>query len=666
MIESDMMRKFWIVLGLLFSITADSGLGFYHTSGKNIVDTNGNAVLLKGYGLGGWLVPEGYMLHFPRFGSPTSIRNQIVDVIGESAADEFFQLYRQNYVTEKDIARIAGWGFNSIRLPFHYEFFSPKDQPGVYIETGFTFIDSLLNWCKRNGMVVILDMHCAPGGQNSGNISDSDGSAKLWTVPLNQDRTVAIWEKIAERYANEEWIIGYDLLNEPVMPSGYTNTDLRNLYIRIRNSIREVDNNHILFIEGSVYATDFASLTLRFDPNMAYSFHKYWNETTVSTIQAYLNIRDNQNIPLWMGESGENSNPWYYETVKVMNSLNISWNWWSHKKFETTTSPLSAKLPTNFQQLVDYWNGQGAKPSTALAKSILMEMAGNLALDKCVFLPDVIAALMDDEFGTATKPYKAHEAPGIIGAADYDLGTQGLAYYDNDYKRTRWDVFQPWNNGYQYRNDGVDIETKSGSLNEFNVGWIETGEWLTYTVNVLYDGNYKFVCRVASANTGGKFRLIIDGQNVTGDVTAPNTGGWQNWKDVQTTALPLTKGVHQLKIEVVTGGFNLAQIQINPTQNGVFEEFDEYIFVGKNYPNPFNESTVIPIFIGARSHIDLTVFDLRGQLVKTLANQIYPPGHYSFEWDGQDENGRAVGSGVFIYRLNVGGKERSWLVSHLK
>ncbi|RKY55914.1 MAG: glycoside hydrolase family 5, partial [Candidatus Neomarinimicrobiota bacterium] len=118
--------------------------GFFKTLGFDIVDPDGNKFILKGYGLGGWLVPEGYMLHTPGFGSPSSIRNQIVDVIGEEETKKFFELYRKNYVTEKDIELIAQWGFNSIRLPFHYEFFSPIDSPGVFIDDGFDIIDTLL------------------------------------------------------------------------------------------------------------------------------------------------------------------------------------------------------------------------------------------------------------------------------------------------------------------------------------------------------------------------------------------------------------------------------------------------------------------------------------------------------------------------------------------
>lgn len=660
-----MFKKIFLIL-VLSLIAFVPASGFLKVLGQRIVDENNQNVLLKGYGLGGWLVPEGYMLHFPGTGSPSSIRQQIVSVIGTDGADEFFELYRKNYVTEADIALIADWGFNSIRLPFHYEFFSPIDSPGVFIETGFQFVDSTLVWCKRHNLYLILDMHCAPGGQNADNISDSDGTARLWTESANQDRTVAIWRHIAEYYANEEGIIGYDLLNEPVMPSGYSNANLCSLYIRIRDAIREVDTNHILFIEGSQYATDFTSLTPRFDANMVYAFHKYWSETTQSTIQSLLNIRSNYTAPLWLGESGENSDPWYYETVTLMNTQNIGWNWWAHKKFATTTSPLSATLPTNIDLLVDYWNGSGAQPSVSQAKTILMEMAASLALDKCAYRPDVIAALTDDEFGTTVKPYKIHDVPGVIAAVDYDIGTQGIAYYDNDYRRVRWDIWQPWNDGGEYRNDGVDVETKSAALNEYDIGWIEDGEWLSYTVNVLYNSNYKIICKVASTNASGRFRLLIDDQDMTGQLSAPNTGGWQTWKEVATSEIALTKGTHQLKFEVITGGFNLFQIQINPVSNGVFQEFTDRVFIGKNYPNPFNATTTLPFYISETTRVELAIYDLRGCLVRTLYKSRLDAGCYAVQWDGRDENGKPVASGNYLYHLITNSKERSWQVLLLR
>ena len=83
---------------------------------------------------------------------------------------------------------------------------------------------------------------------------------------------------------------------------------------------------------------------------------------------------------------------------------------------------------------------------------------------------------------------------------------------DNDYERTRWDVFQPWNRGYQYRNDGVDIEhSRDSGGPEYSVGWTENGEWLNYQIKALYAGKFDVFVRVASTEDGGKMRLERNG-----------------------------------------------------------------------------------------------------------------------------------------------------------
>src|SRR5690606_27791901 len=217
------------------------GAGYFRAENGQILDPDGVPVILRGIGLGGWLVPEGYMLHIsaPDGGSPRTIRAQIEDLIGEEDTDAFFELYRANFVAEKDIAAIAEWGYDHVRLPFHYlDFWDPEGQE--IREEGFELLDTSLGWCRTHGLYVILDMHAAPGAQNAGNISDSDGMARLWTEPEPyQDWTVEIWREIAVRYADETLIIGYDLLNEPVLPEGVPGNDLRDLYVRIAGAIRE-------------------------------------------------------------------------------------------------------------------------------------------------------------------------------------------------------------------------------------------------------------------------------------------------------------------------------------------------------------------------------------------------------------------------------------------
>ena len=630
--------------------------GFFKTLGFDIVDPDGNKFILKGYGLGGWLVPEGYMLHTPGFGSPSSIRNQIVDVIGEEETKKFFELYRKNYVTEKDIELIAQWGFNSIRLPFHYEFFSPIDSPGVFIDVGFEIIDTLLVWCKRNGLYIILDMHCAPGGQNAGNISDSDGEAKLWLETANQDRTVEIWKRIAEYYKDEEWIIGYDLLNEPVLPNGYSTASFRAFFVRLTNAIREVDNNHIVFIEGNWYATDFTGLPPRFDSNMVWAFHKYWSETNLSSIQQYRNLRTQTVTPLWLGESGENSNVWYYETVKLMEQQSVGWNWWAHKKFETITSPLSAIITPEYQQIIDYWNGRTSKPSQSFAIAALTDMANKLKLENCIFRPDVIAAITDPEFGTVSKPYTVNIIPGTIDAVNYDIGTNGVAYYDNDYKRIRWDEYQPWNLGYAYRNDGVDIEENNGL---YNIGWIEDNEWVKYTVEIAYGGKYNISFRVAGTSGNGQIQVVIDDQVIIQSLNVPNTGGWDSWQTITEDSVDLPQGTHHMRLNFIRGGFNLRKMTFSLIDNSIIEEVTSYLYIGKNYPNPFNNQTTIPVILTRPTEIRMTVFDVKGVKVTDLVSAMLPAGLTNVIWDGTNVRGKQVSAGVYFYQLNINSDQKA-------
>jgi endoglucanase len=619
------LRSFFIPI-LLFLLFFQDGHAFLKTQGREIVDSNGQKILLRGFGLGGWLVQEGYQLHIPGFGSPSSIRTMIVDLIGQENADQFYQRYISNYVTEEDIQKIASWGVNSIRLPFNYRLLTPEDQPGVYLEEGFQIMDRLLEWCEKNKLYLILDMHCAPGGQNKDNISDADGvAARLWTNPANQDRTVEIWRKITERYATEKWIGGYDLLNEPVMPSGYTNRDLRALYIRITRAIREVDTNHIIFIEGNWYATDFNLLTPAFDVDLVYSFHKYWNENTQSAIQNYLNVRNQTNCPLWLGESGENSNTWFYDCIQLMEKNNIGWNWWTHKKIETTTSPYSSPISANYQRVLDYWNGQASKPTVEYATASLFQMADNLRLVKCDFRPDVLAALTRSDFGSRATSYKAHHIPGTIRCVDFDIGNVGVSYSDRDYQNIK--SGGQWNRGYKYRNDGVDIEISDDALGApYNVGYIENGEWLLFTVMVDDSGEYSVEFRVASPGSSGKLQLFLNNQPLTSTISVPNTGGWKTWQTISTSEnVSIPAGTHALKLVFVQGGFNINFLRFNlksaPVKDSYhFDQVMDTVFLAQNYPNPFNSSTSIVYDLAVDCFVTIEIYDLPGKSIATLIN----------------------------------------------
>ena len=159
-----------IVSGMLIDFPAQ---GFLHRVDKKIYNGSGQEVLLKGIGLGGWLVQEGYMLQTSSFANAQwQIRQKIEQLIGTTNTENFYQAYRNNYVRKADIDSLKKWGFNSIRLPMHYNLFAENSNPPVFLNLGFEIIDSLLSWCEANQIYLILDMHAAPGGQSDEPISD--------------------------------------------------------------------------------------------------------------------------------------------------------------------------------------------------------------------------------------------------------------------------------------------------------------------------------------------------------------------------------------------------------------------------------------------------------------------------------------------------------------
>ncbi len=635
----------------LQSVDLDSD-GYYTISGLEILDPQGQPAMIKGVGLGGWLMPEGYMLHInaPHGGGPTAIRNQMIDLIGEADTERFFELYTKNYVQEKDIKQIAEWGFDHIRLPFHYKLFYDPDAD-QFESDGFELLDQFLLWCKMYELGVILDMHAAPGAQNEGGISDSDGTARLWTEPDKYwPQTIRIWREIARRYNDEKIIIGYDLINEPVIPAGVETVELRNLYQKIIEAVRPLDPQHILFLEGNYYATTFGDLEPPLDENMVYAFHKYWNGTAVNSIQYLLDLRNRTDKPLWLGETGENSNPWFYAVTRLMEDHGIGANWWTHKKIETTTSPLSAPFSPGYQAVVDYWRGQGIKPSEEDAERALFGMAQNLDLDSCRVNPGVLASIFDPDFGSLRRPFKEHTIPGQINAADYDIGNQGVTYSDSDVMATTG-APGGGNNGTKYRNDGVDIESSTDSEGfEYNVGWTQRLEWITYTVQVAQDGRYDAEIRVASQPGGGVFRLLLNDEQLGDDVTVSSTGGWQNWRTATLQNLEINAGTHILKILIVEPNANINRLTFKPSSPTAVDEHDELLVepaIVSTYPNPFTDAVRINFTTPQPSNVHAEFYDVLGRRVFETAKAGYREGEHTMTLQPE------LAPGVYMFRLIV-------------
>ncbi len=620
--------------------------GFLRTDGQLIRDKDGNVLILKGMGLGGWLLQEGYMLNMQVFANAEwEIRSRIEDLIGAANTDEFYRRYRQNFVQRKDIDSLKAWGFNSVRLPLNYKLLTPLDQPGVYLEAGFATIDSVLRWCEANQMYLILDLHSAPGGQSAGPIADYAGPPSLWESAEYRSRTVELWRTMAARYANETWIGGYDILNETAWDLGAGNVPLRDLLVAITQAIRTVDTNHVVFIEGNWYATNFAGLTPPWDNNMAYSFHKYWGETTTSTISGYLDIRNTYNVPLWLGETGENSNEWFTRNVELMADHSIGWAWWTLKKFGSISSPYSVRMTEGYEQLLSYWRGQTARPTAAAATAILFDMADRIDSDSCQIRYDVIDALMYHPFRTVRVPYVHHTLPGRIFATDYDNGRQGDAYYDTGFQNVGNGSY---NDGWVYRNDGVDIWGCSDTItNGFYVGRIASGERLNYTVVVPQTDTFFVTIRISGFATGGKIKFRWDGADISPFMDVPLTGGDENWVTMELGRTVFTQGTHEFGMTFAFGGFNVNYVDIvsATSTGGGGEPVPTAYRLFQNYPNPFNPGTTIRFALPERSHVRIEIMNILGQMVDIIEPGGKDAGSHEVDWKTD------ASTGIFLYRL---------------
>ena len=325
---------------------------YVHTQGKEIVDGSGKPFLIHATNLGNWFLPEGYMWLFdggPQ--APREIEDLVTELLGPDKAADFWREYRENYITRQDIHLIHEAGFNAIRVPLHYKYFETDDAEG------FRLLDRVVEWSREEGLYVILDLHAAPGGQNGANIDDSYGYPWLFDSPKEQAHLVAIWQRLARHYRDSTTVMGYDLLNEPIpnFPGlEQFNAKLEPVYRKVTSAVREVDKHHILFLGGAQWDGNFSVFGPPFDSNTAYTFHQYWMTPDQKAVQKYVDFRDKYNVPVWLGESGENTDAWIATYRAVLEKNDIGWAFWPYKKMAKTSAVVAITPPEGWDQIVAF------------------------------------------------------------------------------------------------------------------------------------------------------------------------------------------------------------------------------------------------------------------------------------------------------------------------
>lgn len=580
MILKIRLAKTLALLPVLMLFTNVNGQGYLRAVEKRIVNEKGENVLLRGMGLGGWMLQEGYMLRVNGEGQQNKIRSRIKDLIGQSKTEAFYNSWLDNHTRKIDIDSMKAWGFNSVRLPMHYNLYTlpiekePVKGQNTWLEKGFRMTDSLLKWCTQNKMYLILDLHAAPGGQGKDlNISDGDTTKpSLWESEQNQQKTIDLWKKLALRYVNEPWIGAYDLINEPNWgfedlandKNGLKekkNEPLRKLLIDITKAIREVDQKHIIIIEGNGWGNNYNGIFPLWDKNMVLSFHKYWNYNNQASIQHIVDTRDKYNVPVWLGETGENSNVWFTEAIRLLENNNIGWAWWPLKKLGNN-NPMQIPSNAGYEKILAFWSRRSPQPSETEAYEGLLKLASSAKLENTIIKRDVIDAMFRQPFSEKAVPYKANAIIDgtVINAVDYDLGRNGVAYFDTD--TTDYHLSngkRGGNSGRVYRNDGVDIRTDSSLKDVYYVFNTAAGEWLQYTMHAPTKGQYIIKLSLQAKGSGGKITLTRNNQTILKELAIPSAAN--EWIEISLATVSLQAGKNVLRLYIDEGDMNIKHLR---------------------------------------------------------------------------------------------------------
>ena len=333
---------------------------YLHTEGKNIVQDDGRRIFLRGTCIGTWLNLESFMTG--HVGNESHVRDTLALVLGQERADAFIGGFLDNFITEDDFRYMAQIGMNVARIALNYRYLEDDAAPGAYKPDGFRYLDKAVEWAKKYGVYIIVDLHALPGWQNNRWHSDNPhGYTLLFSQKTYRTRAIELWRHIARHYVQEPAIAGYDLMNEPEAADA---RELTGLYEEIIAAIRETGDRHIIFLEGNDRGMDFDGLERLEGENVGFSSHNY-NSVTLnscaypgmllgkytdrSTLERMFLHRTGwllkRNAPSWVGEfstifDGDVYHPTQADVARlkalrdeleIFNAYEQHWTIWSYK-----------------------------------------------------------------------------------------------------------------------------------------------------------------------------------------------------------------------------------------------------------------------------------------------------------------------------------------------
>jgi aryl-phospho-beta-D-glucosidase BglC (GH1 family) len=515
---------------------------------KGPTDTVGSVVVLRGVNLGNYLLIEPWLNGWVS-GTITAVnesdyytlRTVLEDRFGAADAQTLLQTYRDSYLTDADFDFLMRMGVSLIRLPIYYR--DLQDDEGNLIPEGFEDIDRVIEASADRGMVVLLDLHGAPGAQSVDCWTGRCNFNKLFQGTeaeqnLYQTQTITLWMAIADRYKDNTAVMGYDLLNEPIgalvdsLPSLDRLKSFWGYYDRLYDAVRAKDARHIVVMEAIWDLNTLPNPAQYGWDNVVYQLHTYcsWcedqNPSHADRAKAHRAFVDDKvamvrtyrdgcqvQVPILIGEftAYDNQDTWSYY-LEHFNDQGWSWTLWTYK-MAIPNSP---------------WG-------------LLTDHAYDVAT-----LPkfredsyDTLLAKLSQQFSTTTRYVPNEPLVSTVGQ-----------YVNEPYALPALNRFQA-----EYYDDVSGAAAYTSPVG--HIGSLDTGDWVRYNALKFTPDLSTFVANLAVDNSNAGKQIEVRLDQVTGTIigtlTVAGTGGWWTFVDQHTPISPTT-GTHAVYLTFAGGG----------------------------------------------------------------------------------------------------------------
>lgn len=529
-----LLACFSLIHPFISNIAANEGVADYgqlQVSGTKIVAENGDTVQLQGMSL-------------------------------------FWSQWEPKYYTKETLQWLQeDWCINVIRAAMAVESGGYLTKPTTEEAKIRTVVEAAIDL----DMYVIIDWH-------DHNAND------------HQAQATEFFAKMARDYGQYPNVL-YEIFNEPIEQDW--DTIIKPYSEAVIDSIRAYDADNIIIVGSSSWSQDLhlvADNPITIDSNIAYTLH-YYAGTHGQWLRSRADDAIEAGLPIFVTE---------YGTVDADGDGAINrgqaqawWDWMednhiSHCNWSVSDKNEGASIVFETASGDGNWTTADLRPSGEYVREYLISHCpgvpyfdcagvedGQARYDPCGVCAGGTTEIEPCERGPYNQEYQ--QIPGRLEVEFYDLGGEGVTYHDEDAANL---------GGWLRIKDGVDIEPIATGSDDYNIGWLQDGEWLEYTVDIAKTGLYRMTYLGASPDGEGSWKLQQNGVDVVEVKTIDLTGDWQAYKDLEHHQLVyLDSGRQVLRLEIISSGFNLGSIDFEWTD---IQQSIQYLS-GSNskvYPNP--------------------------------------------------------------------------------